>query len=388
MQAKCYLIKVPFSTKGEIQKKKLNSLKISGYANYVFDINKKVIIHEYLELVKANYRLTDKRLIKPTSHYLRPLVRKFRDTILDPITRHNPKDVVDIQFNSLNNEQIKNINNYLKLETTTVKNQFSYFQGSNITGAKGNSKASPLVYTEQIYFGCNFANPMKELFKKQKDVFNYELIKEISLIEFISENKTFMNHFRKSNVWYFNDQDIPDSERILETKSEENYDENNVNSWVYPEDLDDKISNYIDAHFSNMWKDHDQNAHKRMLRTFFGSSVRRELNNKNIPFCSSIKNYDSSIIENAHIISFAKLVNLNTRESIMKAINPFNVLRIDSNHHKLFDKNKITFDLQGNVIKNNLILDESFLDIDNLPKKTIHFIEENYKYWSDHKVNK
>ena len=48
----------------------------------------------------------------------------------------------------------------------------------------------------------------------------------------------------------------------------------------------------------------------------------------------------------------------------------------------------ITFDLQGNVIKNDAILDESFLDIDNLPKQTIHFIEENRKYWNTHKVNK
>jgi hypothetical protein len=200
MKPNCYLIKVPFSTKGEIQKKKSNSLMISGYANYIFDINKNVIIHEYLEIEKGNYRLTDQRLIKPTDHYLGPLVRKFRDNILDPITNHNPKDVIEIQFNSLNQEEIISINNYLKLESTTIKNQFSYFQGSNISGAKGNSKATPLVCTEQRYFGCNFANPMKELLKKQKDFLNYEIIKEISLIEFISENKTFMNLFRESNV--------------------------------------------------------------------------------------------------------------------------------------------------------------------------------------------
>ena len=388
MKPNCYLIKIPFSTKGEIQQKKNNALKISGYANYIYDVDKKVIIHEYLELIKGNYRLTDQRLIKPTDHYLGPLVRKFRDNILDPITKHNPQDIIKIKFNDLNQEDIININHYLKLENTTIKNQFSYFQGSNITGAKGNSKATPLVCTEQRYFGCNFANPMKQLLKKQKDFWNYQIIKEISLIEFISENKTFMNLFRESNVWYFHDEDILDSERILETKSEENYDENNINSWVFPDDLDEKISDYIDAYFSGMWKDHDQNAHKRILRTFFGSSVRRELNNKNLPFCASKKNYDSSIIENAHIISFAKLVDLNTKESILKAINPYNVLRIDSNHHKLFDKNKITFDLEGNVIKNDEILDKSFLDIDNLPKETINFIKENYEYWNTHKVNK
>lgn len=388
MKANCYLIKVPFATKGEIQQKKNNSLKVSGYANYIYDIDRKIIIHEYLELTKGNYRLTDQKLVKPTDHYLVPLVRKFRDNILDPITNHNPKDIVEIQFNNLSQEQITKINNYLKLENTTIKNQFSYFQGSNISGAKGNSKATPLVCMEQKYFDCNFANPMKKLLKKQKDFLNYEIIKEISIIEFMIENENFRNLFRESNVWYFYDEDIPDSERLSATKSEENHDENNISTRMFPIDIDEKISHYIDAYFAGAWGKNDQNTHKRILRTLFGSSVRRELNNKNIPFCASKKNFDSCVIENAHIISFAKLVDLNTRESLMKAINPFNVLRIDSNHHKLFDNNKITFDLQGNIIKNDKVLDESFLDIENLPKETINFIQENYEYWNTYKINK
>jgi hypothetical protein len=200
MKANCHLIKVPFSSKDEIKKQKINSLKIVGYANYIFDINKKSIIHEYLELVKANYRLTDKNLVEPTVHYLINSVRVFRDSILDPLTKHNPKDILKSQFNDLNKEQIEEINNYLKKENTTVRNQFSYFKGSNVDGAKTDSTRTELVCTEQRYVRCNFANPMKEFLKKQKNFLNYKIVKEISLVDFIDDNEDFMKIFKESNT--------------------------------------------------------------------------------------------------------------------------------------------------------------------------------------------
>lgn len=363
-----------------------NSLKITGFANYIYDFENEVVIHEYLELTKGNYRLTDQRLIKPTDHYLSKHVKRIRDNILDPITNHQAKDISKITFNELNETQIKQINDYLKLETTTIKNQFSYFQGSNISGAKTNSKASPIVCMEQQYSGCNFANPMKLI--RGKENLNYQIIKDISLVELIEDNENFMNIFKEYNAWYFNDLLVDNSKIKLSLQNEKLYSEHNIESWVYPNDLDDKISNYIDAHLNDTWKDNDINIHKRMLRTFFGSAVKRELNNKKLPFCASKVQYNSSVIENAHIINFSKLVEINSKESILKAINPFNVLRINSDNHKLFDRHIITFDPQGNIIMNNEIIEESFLDIINLPEETIHFLEENYKYWKQNKCNK
>ncbi|MGL6124953.1 MAG: MAG4270 family putative restriction endonuclease [Metamycoplasmataceae bacterium] len=381
----CYLIKIPFATKGEI-KNIDNSLRIRGYANYAYDFETKKVIHEYLELEKANYRLTDKKMVKPTSYYLKPKARKFRDTLLDPITKHNPLDFIDIQFYNLEKEQISSINNYLELETTTVKEQFSYLSGSNISGAKTNSKASPLVCTEQKYFECNFSNPMKKLWGKPN--LDYKISKTISLTNFISNNKFFKEIFEESNKWYFNDLLVDVSNDISGISNVEFYNENDFDNWVYPKNLDEKISDYIDAYFNGVLKESDMNSHKNILRNFYGSGVRRELDNKKIPFCSTKIKIDSAIIENAHIINFSRLVNANTRESILKAICPYNVLRIDSNHHKLFDKHKITFDDQGNVVKNNGQSWKEFLDIEKLPKETINFIKENYEYWSDYKINK
>lgn len=379
----CYLIKIPFSTKGERNKKE-NKLKIVGYANYVYDFEKGEVIHEYLELTKANYRLTDKRITKPTDYYKQEAPRRFRDNILDPITNHISEDITEITFNNLNQQELKKINKYLKLESTTVKNQFAYFQGSNISGAVLNPKASPLVCMEQEYFDCNFSNPMKKIWGKQ--CLSYNILKIISLVDLISDNKIFCEYFKESNAWYFNDRLVNHLEDISNYIKGEN--KNNIDSWVYPVDLDEKIANYLDNYMDNIWEKNNLNAHKQILRSFYSSGIKKELNNGTIPFCASNLKFDSVVIENAHIVSFARLVNLNTKESILKAISPFNVLRINSDNHKLFDSNKITFDPNGNLIKGNEVLHESFLNIQRLPKETINFIQENYEYWNIHKINK
>ena len=111
------------------------------------------------------------------------------------------------------------------------------------------------------------------------------------------------------------------------------------------------------------------------------------MNNKEIPHFASKIRFHSAVIENAHIISFSSLVNENTLISIKKAINPFNVLRIDSNTHKLFDKNVITFDLDGFII-NDKGREGPFLDIENIPNKTIEFLKENYNHWKQYNCNK
>ncbi|MGL5590904.1 MAG: MAG4270 family putative restriction endonuclease [Metamycoplasmataceae bacterium] len=382
----CYLIKIPFTTKGYI-KRVDDSLKMNGYANYVYDYQDNKVIHEYLELEHANYRLTDANMIKPTKYYGKPRARKFRDDILDPITKHNPLDIVEkSKYNDLSKHQILLINDYLKTELTTVKEQFSYLSGSNISGAKTNSKASPLVSMESRYVDCNFSNPMKELWGKQTK--EYKIQKIITLTDLINNNESFKLIFENYNVWYFNDQAIDLSSYLSDLKIEDFYDQNDLHNWVYPKNLDEKIDYYLEAHFNGLIHNPDPNTHKRTLRNFFFSGVKKELDKKKIPFCATKDNIPSAIIENAHIINFAKLVDLNTRQSILKAISPYNVLRIDSNHHKLFDRNQITFDVNGNVIDKEGRELKSFLAIDKLPKETLNFIEENYEYWQDYKINK
>lgn len=391
----CHLIKIPFSTKGKL-KNKPNSLKIVGFANYVFDKKTEQIIHEYLELIESNYRMTDNNLIT-TSHYKSKNVTKFRDNFLDKITNHKVEEISTSTFNNLNEYQLKEINEYFKSIITTVKNQFSYLNGSNITGAKKNSKASPLVCTVQKYFQCNFSNPIASYIKDKNEKCkvknnNYKIAKTITLDEFIDSNKTFEKIFRDVNEWYFINDKLTDINQHNEYMIDENIDSNFINDDKFPckKDLDDVINNYLQVYFDGTWSNTDKNTdknHKEMLRRFYTSSIQNKLNNKEIPHFASKIRFHSAVIENAHIISFSSLVNENTLISIKKAINPFNVLRIDSNTHKLFDKNVITFDLDGFII-NDKGREGPFLDIENIPKKTIEFLKENYKHWKQYNCNK
>ncbi|MGL5205260.1 MAG: MAG4270 family putative restriction endonuclease [Metamycoplasmataceae bacterium] len=383
----CYLIKIPFATKGAI-KHVDNSLKINGYANYVYDYENLQVIHEYLELENANYRMTDNNMIKPTAYYLKPKTKAFRDNFLDPITNHNPRNISDklSKYNNLSEKQIILINNYLKTESTTIREQFSYLSGSNISGAKTNSKASPLVSMERGYVDCNFANPMKEL--KGKQTKNYNINKTITLTDLINNNKDFKTIFENYNIWYFNDKEIDISNYLNDLKINDFYDKNDFKNWVYPKNLEQKIDYYVNAHLNGLIKNNDLNAHKRTLRNFFCSGVKKGLDNKTIPFSATKEKIPSTVIENAHIINFAKLVDINTEKSILDAISPYNVLRIDALHHKLFDHNQITFDTNGNVLNKDGQKLKDFLDIDKLPKQTINFIRENYEYWDDYKINK
>ena len=65
---------------------------------------------------------------------------------------------------------------------------------------------------------------------------------------------------------------------------------------------------------------------------------------------STLKEFPKTIIDNAHIISFASLVETKSKDNILKAIDPYNCLRIDKNTHALFDDQSIYFDLEGNIV--------------------------------------
>lgn len=382
-----YLIRIPFATKGAIKNKK-KSLKVIGDAIFAFDIENQKIIHEYLELISCNYRMTDKNMIEPTTHYIKKKIRFFRDEFLDPITNHKPEVIEKSWFNELNNKQIEMINKELRSERQimTIKDQLSLFQGSNVSGAKTNHKASSLVCVDQLYFGCNFANPIKNLYSKKKDkTTNYNIIDSISLQKFIEENETFRDLFKEYNEWYFNDIDAEEYEIEYEI---DDYKIKNINQ-KNPEKLNERILNYLDSYFSGIIISENKKKHSDMLRRFYASSIKKEINNNKIPFCALTVRVKSNLLVNAHIISFAKLVDLNTRESLLMAINPYNVLRIDQNTHKLFDDNEITFDTNGNKIsRENKTTSKDFLDIKKLHLETIKILNDNWKYWNHNKCNK
>ncbi|MGL5686947.1 MAG: HNH endonuclease signature motif containing protein [Vagococcus fluvialis] len=128
------------------------------------------------------------------------------------------------------------------------------------------------------------------------------------------------------------------------------YDKNFIERLNYPKELENIKRYYLKFYLRGYIKNLTSNKHEKNLRYLFSMSVKKHMETGDIPFNSTMKEFHPVTIENAHIVSFAKLVNENTEESIKKAISPYNVLRIDANHHKLFDRHQITFDTKGNLI--------------------------------------
>ena len=63
-----FKLRIPFGTKGYIQNLS-DSIVIKGNAIFIFDTVYNHYIDSYLELEKANFRLTDLKMIKPTAYY-------------------------------------------------------------------------------------------------------------------------------------------------------------------------------------------------------------------------------------------------------------------------------------------------------------------------------
>ena len=195
-------IKIPFGSKSYI--KKINrKMVMKANAYYVFDLEKQKVIDEYIEIIRSNFRLTDKDMIKPTSYYKQKDVKNFRDIFLDKYSKTDPCAITTRRYQELTNNQINEINNYLKQNYTTVRKMFSYLSGSNITGAETNNYASPIRCIDNEYFDCNFANVFKNYYSDEEDrTKNYpDNIPVYSLSMLINSKiiKDFENTFYKYN---------------------------------------------------------------------------------------------------------------------------------------------------------------------------------------------
>ena len=192
-------LKIPFATKKYI-KQESNGLQIRGYAFFIFDLNKSQYIDEFIVLEKANYQLTDKNMLA-TNYYNKELFKNFRTKFLDSVTNHNPEELKNIKHHTLDNNQLKKINEYFLNVNTTIRNMFACLSGSNPTGAELNNENSPILCTDTKYFRCNFLNPLK-LFKapkKDKKKIIHKDINEVELDEFIEKFNITIN--KNNQIW-------------------------------------------------------------------------------------------------------------------------------------------------------------------------------------------
>lgn len=367
-------LKIPFASKGEILSKD-KSLKMLANAYYIFDIKEQILIDEYIEILKTNYRVTDLKMIK-TSHFKNKHVKEFRELFLNDFNNSN-----EIIYNELSNNKIVKINTFLREQKITIRSMYSLFSGSNPSGAETKSKSSQLRCIDNEFFDCNFANVVKKYATKGikfKNKIYDKNMKTYTLTKMINSN--ILYNFR--DLFYEYNKDLEFSlclnldDFIFNEKND--YKINNINNnefepkenqslFLYSS-INQNISKYVNFELSSI---------NNKLRSYYASNVNQYIKERKIPLLSTTTKYDLSLVENAHIIPFSTLVKIKTYDSLKDAINPYNCLRINSDIHKLFDKNIIKFDLKGNLLdRHNKIQKSSYLKVDIFPKQTMDFLKK------------
>ncbi len=381
-------LKIPFATKSYI-KKSCKGLKIKGNAYYIFDLSKQVYIDEYLELEQANFRLTDFRMLK-TKYYEKDLFKMFRKNYLDILSNENAENIIEITHQDLDEDNLKKINIHFQKMTTTVRNMFSCLSGSNPTGAESNNENTPLICINPEFFRCNFLNPLKIFAaKKQNRTKNYNNMNIINV-----DLKEFLNKYliKKNNVSFkeifdqYNDPDRDKIENILQNFKE--YSSSlfsnlklNINC-LEDEKFKAKNENFelfIDGYLNNTFSQHiEWKKFKEKLRSFYKWNVDYCISRKYLSPNSSLQGMSQSLIESAHIIPFASLVEKKDKKAILKSIDPYNCLRIDRNAHKLYDDKSGYFDLNGNWVENsnNKTL---YLNMELLTPWQKEYLKESYE---------
>ncbi|MBD5423246.1 MAG: hypothetical protein HDR43_01995 [Mycoplasma sp.] len=369
------ILKIPFATKKYIWSNEKSGLKIRGNAFYVFDLENNVYIDEYIELKEANYRLTDKSMLK-TNYYKNKTFKNFRDNFLDRYYTINPISIESTIYKELNNFQIVEINNQFKSMKITIRSMFACLSGSNPSGAETFHKSTPILCIEpdDNLFKCNFANVLKNYESKEKNKIQiqelknkYKEFKEYNLNSFIKHNliKDFENTFIFYNQDKFWDIKI---EKKDDTKDQlKKYRDSKENQELF-------IYSYINKKLDGNIGD---KKFKQKLRSFYTSNIEKCLRMKKIEY-SFVSEKFIGEIENAHIISFSELTSSNNIKNIMKAIDPYNCLRIYPNEHRSFDKGNIKFDKQGNIVSaaTNKILKTNYLDMSKLHINTKKYFLE------------
>ncbi len=367
-------LKIPFATKSYI-KNKPKKCYIMGYAYYIFDLDKQIIIDEYLELVKANYRITDIYMIK-TKYYENKKVKNFRKKYLDKysnidinkfVYHHNKLE--NIKFEFLLDDQIKEINLYFKNQSMTIRRMYSLLSGSNISGAETKAKSSPIRCIDNNYFDCNFANVLAKYYNKLFKHKEYPSdLDEYGLDELINSDK--VKNF-KENFFQYNEDILYENCQINQTLDNEiTYEQtiDNIEKYNFNEKQILFIEGFLNKTLDNYEQIVTSNFIKRKLRSYFNANIAKLLKNKFLPLFSTSEPFNLKIIENAHIISFASLLSKSTFESLTDAINPYNCLRIDTATHKLIDNDNYYFDKEGNLLNGKgEIVKQNYLDIKKIP---------------------
>lgn len=386
---------VPFISKSYNSSKE-NSFKVKGKCFFIIYLKNKSIVKQFIELEKANYRATDFNMLK-THYYKQKNLVFFRDEFLK-----NENIFKTTKFLDLNKEQLERINHFFKYESnTTCLIQLSYLQGSNPSGSEKITKATPLKCIDKDYMSFNFYNPLKKYIDRKNKIaknLNIDDFKKISINDLINSNvylENFKEIFYKYNWMYINlleDKDeIEKLNKTIKLLNNNQYKQKEIEK-SYLNKVDEIYSLYINDFYNG------NNEYKKQLRSIYKSWTSFLVSINKIKHISQIKYTSSEIIEAAHIIGFSLLVDSGKLDDWKLAVNGNNVIFIESNYHRLFDKNVITFnpDNKKIIVNSNspekkniemtIPLEDNFL-INELSEEQLKNLKINFNYWKEHNKN-
>jgi hypothetical protein len=273
--------------------------------------------------------------------------------------------------------------------------QSSSLTGSNSAGAGKNPLSTPLMSLDKDYLKYNFANPLNIFYKKKKtNIDNIAELKTITLKEYFERFKNIDVVEKKVNLTLntlnvFND---INSHRILIDNAEKDYLKYNFgkNKFQLPPSIKKKVSIKKGVSIKNIqedlreliqsfkYVDLSEKQIKNKLTNIYNYGIRTLIQEKNLSHCLLNEHPKP---DNAHIISKKSLFKNKDDESLFKAADPFNCLRLSPSTHTSFDNNLITFTTDGKIIDANgkILVNDPIQDILSSPER-MEYISENYEY--------
>lgn len=334
--------------------------KYSYEGQIFYLINKKgEVVYDATKFISFEYRPFDDSMLhskkkkklgkdEPTDCYLDLLNQGFDRKSVFPTSKNN---VV-----LANSDQITNVNSFIFRKMDTALNAEKVITGSNPTGSESEFKKSPFLIKPNIHSKENnkyiyFINAIKRIRIRdsniRKEIRNKfssldqlkSYFKIISINQLLEENNIFKNSLELVNNIYSEKNTKEELSYIEDLKKENHNFDNEVKKLIL--EFNEKLIT--------------SKTLIRKLRNIFRQRLLLEAKEKGFKeFCND-KNIELYDTQASHIISVSKIKNSKNPNYYLIS-DKDNGLLLSPNHHSLFDKNRITFNKNGNLI----ILDENY----------------------------
>ncbi|MCK5867695.1 MAG: HNH endonuclease [Mycoplasmataceae bacterium] len=347
------LLVIPFVSKkraGEISKIKCKA-KYSFEGNAYYIINEEFkVVWQRAELSSFEYRPTDKEMMKPTNHYEKITKKGFDRERIFPLTEH--------KIVRANKEQIEEVNNFVLKNIETVLGVEGLISGSNSSGADKKMKSSPIVFDprKETDF-IRFTNAIKRI-----------RIKDKAINEYIQNNITSFSDIKKHFPDMISIRELQENNELFgEWFKIINFvvEKNNKNDKTYPfteiaqSDIEHDVEYEISLYREKLL---DKSKLVTKLRSKFRTSLLKYADDEKLVEFTGDENILINDTEACHIVDVKLILKHNF--DLRMIADPNNGLLLSPNTHTIFDKNKITFNANGDIV----IIDVGY---NHLNKKTI-----------------